>query len=255
MKYYLLWDVDDTLLDFKMSEKYALESTFAKQGIICTPEMVLRYSEINESCWKRFEKGEITRAQLMVERFETFVKEFSIENADLSLVMEAYPEALGEAYFYLEDSPELLKELKKQGHRNYIITNGASRVQEKKLKKSGIQDLAEGIFISENIGFHKPAKEFFDYCLREIAKENGESMETVRKKCLVIGDSLSSDIAGALNSGLAACHYVPRAMGQKETKVTEDGQVYSQIYHLRDVWELLGGGDLGEELYKQNFPV
>lgn len=248
MKYYLLWDVDDTLLDFKKAEKYALESTLAMQGISCTPEMVLRYSEINESCWKRFEKGEITRAQLMVERFETFVKEFSIENVDLSLVMEAYPEALGEACFYLDDSKELLEELKKQGYRNYIITNGASRVQEKKLKKSGIRDLADGIFISENIGFHKPAKEFFDYCLEEIAKETGESVETVRKKCLVIGDSLSSDIAGALNSGLAACQYVPRATGQKEIKVTEDGQVYSRIYHLRDVWELLRDAESAEEL-------
>lgn len=54
------------------------------------------------------------------------------------------------------------------------------------------------IFVSEEAGYQKPRKEFFDYCFERIDKLNPE-------RTMIIGDSLSSDIQGGDNAGIATC--------------------------------------------------
>jgi FMN phosphatase YigB (HAD superfamily) len=76
----------------------------------------------------------------------------------------------------------------------YIISNGIKEVQDNRLLISGIKPYFKKIFISEEMGYVKPEKEFFDLVLKE-AKLN-------KDECIVIGDSLSSDIQGAINSNI-----------------------------------------------------
>ena len=52
-------DLDDTLLDFGAAERVAIAKAFREIGIDPTPALLRRYSEINQSQWEAFERGEI----------------------------------------------------------------------------------------------------------------------------------------------------------------------------------------------------
>ncbi|MBP3927270.1 MAG: HAD-IA family hydrolase, partial [Clostridium sp.] len=80
----------------------------------------------------------------------------------------------------------------------YIITNGISETQYRRLRDSGLDEYFTDIFVSEDAGSQKPQKEFFDYCFLRIREKDPSQM-------LIIGDSLSSDIRGGKNAGIATC--------------------------------------------------
>ncbi len=248
----LFWDVDDTLLDFKASERHALKEALQEQGIYCDESMVQSYSAINEKYWKLLEKGKVTKAELMVRRFQDFIRLHGLPLVDLNRLTERYPKALGEVYFYKDDSGHLLEELKKAGYKNYLVTNGASSIQREKLSRAGILEMVDGIFISEEIGYYKPQEEYFAYCLKK-AKEEGSIEE--KQQCLLIGDSVSSDMKGAQKAGIPCCYYLPtkdssseeeekrkKERVKREVEIVSEGQTLKvdyQISHLWQIWEIL----------------
>lgn len=70
----ILWDVDDTLLDFPYSERYALVASFQAFGKEITEEIIQRYSEINISFWKRLELGRLLRGNFCPDVFRHYFK-------------------------------------------------------------------------------------------------------------------------------------------------------------------------------------
>lgn len=78
MKYYrtLLFDVDDTLLDFGAAEKLALRLLFEDMKIPLTSEIESRYKIINQSLWKSFEEGKINRDEVVNTRFSVLLNEY-----------------------------------------------------------------------------------------------------------------------------------------------------------------------------------
>ena len=68
----LLFDADDTLLDFRAAERDALFRLFAAHGLQMTDELHTAYSGYNQSLWRRLERGELTREQLLQTRFSGF---------------------------------------------------------------------------------------------------------------------------------------------------------------------------------------
>lgn len=223
---FLLWDVDHTLLDFKKSENYALKKAFSFFGRQIDDDIVEIYSEINDKHWKRFELGEITKTEVLYGRFRELLKVLDIRDIPLHSIEEKYQEELGNIYYYLDDSYELCKELKKH-FKQYVISNGVGSTQHHKLEMSGFTRIMDGIFISEEIGAPKPEKAFFDVCFSKIPDFD-------RTKALVIGDSLSSDIRGANNAGVDACWYhVPGALKTGYEDVTYK-------YEITNLWQLKG---------------
>lgn len=204
MKYdILLWDVDDTLLDFGLSEIYAIKHCFSLINYDISKEWINRYSEINKGYWKRLEMGEISKSQVLSGRFIDLFYEMGIDMPDdkrLEFQLN-YQRTLGEVYFYRDYSYELCKKLKKS-FRQYFVTNGIESTQRNKLKLSGLDAFADGIFVSEAIGYVKPQKEFFEACFKQI-----EDLD--KSKVLLVGDSLTSDIKGAKNAGIDCCWYNP----------------------------------------------
>ena len=108
----ILWDVDQTLLDFKKSEDYAVRYCFRKFGKEASDETVAIYSRINEGFWKRIEKGEINRKDALVQRFEQLFQQIGEQDMDAGAFQKEYAEALGSVYYYLDDSYELVKKLR-----------------------------------------------------------------------------------------------------------------------------------------------
>ena len=223
----VLWDLDGTLLDFLYSQRYALQKCFRTAGREIAEEQMERYSQINDSFWKRYELGEISKERLLRERFVQLFKEYGIEDIEPGAFQREYEEALGSVVSHKDDSLTLCKAL--NGFvRQYVVTNGISATQRSKLKLSGLEEAMDGVFISEEVGAPKPSEEFFAYCLERIEEKD-------RSKILIVGDSLTSDIRGGIQAGIATCWYRP--------DTEENPSPYIPAYEISDlhmIYDILG---------------
>ena len=198
---YILFDVDDTLLDFGKAEAAAIRKTFERIGIPVTEKLIRRYSEINAQQWARFEKGEITREKLLTERFDILFSELGI-NVPSEMAQASYEYLLGIGHYFVDGAEELLEALKDK-YELYIVSNGNASVQDRRLKSAGIIPYFKDIFISERVGFNKPSAEFFEACFERIPGFE-------KDKAVIVGDRLSSDILGGINAGVKTCWFNPR---------------------------------------------
>lgn len=221
----ILWDVDGTLLDFHYSQRYALTKCFQTAGFTITEEILERYSEINDSYWKRLELGEITKAQLLTGRFTSLFEEYGMKGVDVEAFRTEYQEALGSVFSYIDDSLNICRELKGKV-KQYVITNGVTSTQRNKLALSGLADCMEELFISEEIGTPKPGSAFFEAVLAKLEEKD-------KDKILVVGDSLSSDIKGGVLAGLKTCWY--REDGTVNNSGYQPDMEISDLHQLADV--------------------
>ncbi len=212
----VLWDLDQTLLDFDRSMEYALQAVFAQYGLKINEEMTARYSVINRSYWLRLESGELSKEQVTVGRFRTFFEELGITHVS--------PRELGSVFFFMEGAKELVALLKERGYRQYVVTNGVNATQANKMRLSGLDRIMDGVFVSELMGYPKPRKEFFDGCFAALS-------DVDRNKCILVGDSLTSDMRGAENAGIASCWFNPEKQ-EKDVDVRTD-------YEIRRLEELI----------------
>ena len=198
---FLLLDLDDTILDFKMQEHVAIRKTLAGVGIDPTDEVCALYSRINEAHWKRLEKGELTRQQVLHGRFGVLFEELGVV-ADPAQTAKQYEGNLSDGHYFLPGAYETVQSLSPK-YKMYLASNGTAVVQERRLKSAGIAPYFKEIFISQHIGANKPAKEFFDYCFDHIPGFDPQ-------KAIIVGDSLSSDILGGINAGIRTCWVNPK---------------------------------------------
>ena len=219
----ILWDVDATLLDFLAAEKAAIRFCFEKHELgMCTDEMLARYTVINKRYWEMLERGEMSKAEILVNRFKEFFESEGIETDCEESFNADYQVALGDTICFRDNGYELVKKL--QGsYRQFVVTNGTFVAQERKLRKSGIGELVEESFISDLIGYEKPSIEFFDYVFDKIGKYDKEEV-------IIVGDSLTSDIQGGNNAGIVCCWYNPNHLeNTKNVKID---------YEIDDLWQL-----------------
>ncbi|MBY8913376.1 YjjG family noncanonical pyrimidine nucleotidase [Bacillus sp. YC2] len=221
----LLFDIDNTLLDFTASENDALQKLFQDTEIELTAEVEARYKSMNQGLWKAFEEGEMTRDEVVNTRFTLLFKEYGYE-ADGVLLNQKYRQYLEEGHQLIDGAYELIKSLHPV-YDLYIVTNGVSRSQYKRLRDSGLYPFFKDIFVSEDTGFQKPMKEYFDYVFARIPDFSAE-------QALIIGDSLSADMKGGQMAGLDTCWFNP---GQK---ANESGVVPTyEIHSLDELYDLL----------------
>ena len=218
-------DIDNTLLDFDAAESKALADTLRNYGIEPDAETVQTYRTINEELWRQLEKGQIRREKLFGERFSRFLK--AINAAGDGVEMNR---------FYLEQlsthpdlmSPEVLDALRELSEvaTLAIVSNGAQKVQTRRLAESGVMNFMEDVFISEKMGCEKPNARIFDAALRALGVEN-------REHVLMVGDSLASDIQGGSNAGLDTCWFNPGNLENK-SGITPKYTVssYEELYRI-----------------------
>lgn len=203
MKYkYLLFDADDTLLDFKSAEKNAFYKLLKEKGIEPTPLLHKTYSDINQSVWERFEIGTVAKDEIGVTRYREFLEKigYKADAADFDLT---YHRLLGFQGEIIKDTDKVCEKLCSLGYSINVVTNGFADTQKQRFSISGLNRYIDRFFISESIGVQKPEKAFFDYVFKEI-----EDME--KSNYLIIGDSLTSDILGGINAGIDTCLFNPR---------------------------------------------
>ncbi|MGP8200741.1 MAG: YjjG family noncanonical pyrimidine nucleotidase [Limisphaerales bacterium] len=197
---WLLFDADGTLFDYDRAENAALNQVFQLIGVAFDPSHLVAYRQINSALWQAVEKGEVTPGFVKVRRFELLLESIGVAYPP-SMFSARYLECLAECSELVEGAAEVLQAL--QGnYRMAILTNGLQVVQRGRLAGSVIRQQIAEIIISEEIGFAKPAKEFFDAALARLGHPS-------RRELLMIGDGWASDIVGAIEYGIDACWYNP----------------------------------------------
>ena len=197
----IMIDIDDTILDFHLSESIALKKTLTSLGVLATDEIVATYSAINDSQWKALERGEIERSVLLYRRFDILFERLGVKISGHE-AQKRYEKALGGESHYLAGAEDMLKALIGR-YELYAASNGTSVVQRPRIESAGLKRYFKEIFISEEIGYNKPSREFFDICLQRMGSP---SRDTV----MIFGDSLTSDILGGINAGIRTCHFAPK---------------------------------------------
>lgn len=195
----VLWDIDDTLLDFGAAESYAFEITMKNANLPSDEEHHRIYCGYNLKMWSLFDRGEIKKEELVVERFRLYLNHIGSTH-NPAIINEQYLNNLSDNAVLLPYAIDTLKKLNESGVRQYAITNAVSFVNKKRARLSGIDKYFEDIFVSEEIGFSKPDIRYYRKVFSKVADFNLE-------KTLAVGDSLSSDILGGNRAGLSTCMY------------------------------------------------
>lgn len=221
----LLFDIDDTLLDFNAAESLALRLLFEEQNLTLSTEMELHYKKLNKDLWTTYEEGRINREEVLNKRFSILFKEYG-HDVDGVLLEKKYRNYLQEGHQLINGALELITDLRRK-YDLYIVTNGVFKTQNKRLRDSGLFPLFNDIFVSEQTGYQKPMKEFFDYVFESIPNFSA-------KQSLIIGDSLSADIKGAEQAGIDSCWFNP----EMKPNHTDISPTY-QIQKLNELYKIL----------------
>ncbi|WP_408607055.1 YjjG family noncanonical pyrimidine nucleotidase [Anaeromicrobium sediminis] len=202
-----MFDADETLFDFKKSERDTLKNTMLEFNIDYDENYHLKvYKEINTAIWKELEDGLITQKKLKVERFKRLCDKLNA-TFDESEFAKSYMNHLSYASFLYDDSIKLVEDLHKD-YRLTIITNGLKDVQDNRIRKSIIAKYFEDIVVSEEVQVAKPDPKIFEHALKNIK-------HTDKSKVLIVGDSLTSDIQGGINFGIDTCWFNPNKIVNK----------------------------------------
>lgn len=196
----LLLDADGTLLDFDRSESEAICRTLQHYQLPDTDEWIQAYHQINDAMWKQLERGEITKTDLRWMRFSHLLENFGV-CGDHYAMADTYVDELSARAYLLPGALEACRMLAKT-YKLYIITNGIAYVQHRRLSSLPLSDLIEKSYISEELGYEKPDIRYFEAVARDIPDFDPATT-------LVVGDSLTSDMAGGIGAGLDTCWINP----------------------------------------------
>jgi YjjG family noncanonical pyrimidine nucleotidase len=218
----ILFDADGTLFDYDKAEKTALKNACLKYGVDYSTTRRNIYRGINGRKWAEFDKGVITKKLLQISRFEDFFSEIGIADINAEEFNACYLDFLADGSQLINGAETLCRKL--SIHKTLaIITNGIERTQLRRINKSTIKPYISDIFVSEKIGYAKPACEYFDYVFKNLNINDKNSV-------LIVGDSLLSDIKGGLNYGVDTCWYNPNGL-TNSTEITP-------TYEIKTLMEL-----------------
>lgn len=205
---FLFLDLDDTILDFHKAERIAIARTFQDYGVEPTEAVLNRYHIINKAHWERLERQELTREQVLTGRFQALFQELGIP-VEPEAVARDYEKNLAIGHYFLPGAEEAVASLSKQ-YKLYLASNGTASVQKGRLTSANLYRFFREVFISQEVGYNKPSREYFETCFARIPGFD-------REKAMMVGDSLTSDILGGKNAGLTTCWVnAPHAQGRPD---------------------------------------
>lgn len=202
---HLFFDLDHTLWDFEKNSGLAFEKIFQELNFDIDAEVFMEiYNPINVAYWKLYERNEIDQETLRINRVkDTFeALNYVITSDEIDAVSNLFIDYLTSNNHLIEGTIETLEYLKEK-YVLHIITNGFSFVQDVKLQKSNLDKYFVTITNSESAGHKKPHENIFKHALSVANAEKNQS--------IMIGDSLEADVLGALNFGIKAVYFNPKA--------------------------------------------
>ncbi|KGF82691.1 haloacid dehalogenase [Massilia sp. JS1662] len=196
-----LFDLDDTLLDFKASEQLSFDRTMRALGLAALPDgLFARYQAINIALWKSFEKGAVSKDFLKVERFRRTFADNGLD-LDPEAASRLYLESLSDTVVLIDGARALCETLAGIGEVG-IITNGVEQIQHRRIVSAGLRDHVSFVATSEACGHAKPDSRFFEYTVRM-------ARAFTHAETVIVGDRLDADILGANRFGIESCWFNP----------------------------------------------
>lgn len=203
----ILFDLDDTLLDFQKAEQRAFMKVCQDNNLTYDNELFDSYKAINKSLWKKYEEGEISNSEVVATRFELFFKEVG-KDIDGKKTDEMYRNYLAEGDQLFDGVYNLLEILSKS-HVLCIASNGIGKTQHTRLINNNIKKFFDYIFISEEIGSKKPERQFFETIFNKLENYSKEQI-------LMVGDNINADIKGADSFGIDSCLVLDKNIEQND---------------------------------------
>ena len=93
-------------------------------------------------------------------------------------------------------------------YRLFLASNGTASVQKGRMTSANLYRFFEKSFVSQEIGHNKPSREYFEAAFAMIPGFD-------KSKCLMVGDSLTSDIRGGINAGIKTCWVNPNHLPRR----------------------------------------
>lgn len=209
----ILLDVDDTLMNFRKCSYNALKKTMAKFSLKMDDDFFDMFSSYNEYLWSEYASARLSRNEVLYGRWEHLL------NVDSFEFEKDFQSFLGQEYVLFDDAIEILEYLYSK-YDLYVVSNGVMKGQLSRLKLSQIDKYFKNIYISEAIGYPKPERKFFDFCLKDINCDLDD--------ILIIGDSLEADMIGGINAGIHTC-FVNRNHIETDLKIDFEVHCLSDI--------------------------
>lgn len=227
MKYNtILLDFDDTLVDFYDAEDKAFHNMAKHYHHYPTAEDFQFFKQINQAHWEAFQKNKLTKEEVLSHRFIEYFNHYGIE-VDGKQADVTFRDELAKAPIKHFDSTLETIDRLAQNNELYIVTNGVTDTQKRRIAQLQFKDTFDDVFISEETGYQKPMIEFFDYVFEKIGKDK-------RKSTIIVGDSLTSDVLGGKNAGIATCWFNVR-----NKKNNSDINPDYEIKSLRELVDLI----------------
>ncbi|MDO5351130.1 MAG: YjjG family noncanonical pyrimidine nucleotidase [Lachnospiraceae bacterium] len=226
----LLLDVDGTLLDFNESERQGISRVLTRYGFPASEELLSRYHDVNEQFWQAFGRGELTKQELLDTRFTIFFRMLG-KDVDGPEAEGIYREFLDGSAILIPGALETCRYLSGK-YDCYVVTNGTSDTQYKRLALSGLDRYMKDVFVSEDTGSQKPQKEYFEYCFSRIFPECPEIGEAEKRQILIVGDSLHSDMLGGNYAGIDTCWVNPEGLAAGEVHIDYEIQNVAELQKL-----------------------
>ena len=205
MHHNFLFDLDQTLLDFHASEEKALGIVLNKNGLPFSDEIYQAFKTYNKALWLELEKGTISRTELFTKRFQDIFARCGGDPSKLDPleVNDEFIRTMAVNGVLMDGALEFAEKVRNgiPEARIYIASNGATVNAKGRIASTGLDRYIDGLFVSEEMGVAKPAAAFFDICLRQIGEP--------RESCIMVGDSLTSDMLGAKNASLKSVWFMP----------------------------------------------
>ncbi len=220
---FLFLDLDDTILDFHKAERLAISKTIREFGVEPTEEILTRYHAINKWHWEQLELGKLTRPQVLVNRFGALFSQLGLD-VDALKCAKIYEQNLSQGHFFLPGAEEAVEALSKK-YRLFLASNGTAVVQKGRMTSANLYRFFEQVFVSQEIGFNKPSKEYFEGCFARIPGFH-------RERAMIAGDSLSSDILGGKNAGIKTVWVNPGHLEAKTVMPDYEIESLSQLQAL-----------------------
>ena len=240
MHHNFLFDLDQTLLDFHASEYKALGIVLRANGLSFSDGIYRAFKAYNQFLWQELEKGAITRTELFTKRFRDVFSRCGGDASGLDplKVNDEFIRTMSMNGVLMDGALEFVRKVKEgiQGTRIYIASNGATINAEGRIASTGLGRYIDGLFISEDMGAAKPDAAFFDICLDRIGEP--------KSSCVMIGDSLTSDMLGAKNASLDSVWFMPSG-NIEEAMAAYDinycASSYDELYEILQSWSSRAG--------------
>lgn len=236
----ILFDINGTLCDYWRARDLALEKAIFEIWLKYTGDKIesgklsshINFIKITE---KKLREKKYPLSELRKKRFEIWIKEFlpmkfsvsELEKCSID-INNKYTKFTDTLLVPYVDVPPALKNLYNNGFTIVAISNGPSKNQIRRLKNMNLLQYFSHLYFSEDIGFTKPNKYFYDSVF--------SSLNIKKELCLAIGDDLTDDIQGAINYGIDAIW-----VNRKENKncIHKEDYFFNEVSTLEEVCSLL----------------